>query len=52
MLAHSDWKFRHAALMAISTTGEGCHKQMESFLTQIMDGVMNFINDSVSYNYL
>jgi len=46
MLAHSDWKFRHAALMAISAAGEGCHKQMESFLTQIMDGVMNFINDS------
>jgi len=47
MLAHSDWKFRHAALMAISATGEGCHKQMESYLSQIMDGVMNFINDSV-----
>jgi hypothetical protein len=33
--------------MAISATGEGCHKQMESYLAQIMDGVMNFVNDPV-----
>ncbi|TRY67741.1 hypothetical protein TCAL_02908 [Tigriopus californicus] len=45
MLSQADWKFRHAALMAISAAGEGCHKQMESFLPQIMEGVMNFIND-------
>lgn len=45
MLQNSDWKYRHAALMAISATGEGCHKQMESYLAQIMDGVMNFVND-------
>lgn len=48
MLSQADWKFRHAALMAISAAGEGCHKQMESFLPQIMEGVMNFINDPVS----
>jgi hypothetical protein len=47
MLQHADWKYRHAALMAISATGEGCHKQMESYLAQIMDGVMNFVNDPV-----
>ena len=34
--------------MAISATGEGCHKQMESYLPEIMNGVMNFINDPVS----
>ena len=45
MLAMQDWKYRHAALMAISASGEGCHKQMEGFLGQIMDGVMNFIRD-------
>ena len=34
--------------MAISATGEGCHKQMESYLPEIMNGVINFINDPVS----
>ena len=47
MLQQPDWKCRHAALMAISATGEGCHKQMEAYLPQIMDGVMNFVNDPV-----
>merc|ERR1719187_968245 len=45
MLQHQDWKYRHAALMAISAAGEGCHKQMEPYLAQVMDGVMNFIQD-------
>lgn len=45
MLQQADWKCRHAALMAISAAGEGCHKQMEEYLPQIMEGVMNFIND-------
>ena len=31
--------------MAISACGEGCHKQMEPFLDQVMEGVMNYIND-------
>ena len=52
MLQHTDWKYRHAALMAISATGEGCHKQMESYLGQIMEGVMNFVNDPVSSEHL
>ena len=50
MMQHPDWKCRHAALMAISAAGEGCHKQMESYLPQIMEAVMNFVTDSVSYN--
>ncbi|XP_067014129.1 importin-5 [Anabrus simplex] len=45
MLANPDWRYRHAALMALSAVGEGCHKQMESMLNQIMDGVLNFLND-------
>ena len=49
MMQHPDWKCRHAALMAISAAGEGCHKQMESYLPQIMEAVMNFVTDSVSY---
>ncbi|XP_040566990.1 importin-5 [Lepeophtheirus salmonis] len=45
ILQQPDWKCRHAALMAISASGEGCHKQMEEYLPQIMEGVMNFVND-------
>lgn len=40
--------FRHAALMAISAIGEGCHKQMEALLPQIMDGVIQYLQDPVS----
>lgn len=39
---------RHAALMAISAVGEGCHKQMEAILPQIMDGVIQYLQDPVS----
>lgn len=45
MLGHADWKQRYAALMAISAIGEGCHKQMETMLDQIMQGVLNFLRD-------
>jgi hypothetical protein len=31
--------------MAISASGEGCHKQMEPFLTQVMEGVLNYVQD-------
>lgn len=41
---------RHAALMAISAVGEGCHKQMEPLLPQIIDGVLNYLQDEVNYN--
>lgn len=45
MLSNSDWRYRHAALMAISAVGEGCHKQMEPLLPQIIDGVLNYLQD-------
>lgn len=45
MLSHADWKQRHAALMAISAIGEGCHKQMEAMLDDVMSGVLNFLKD-------
>lgn len=35
MLQSENWKCRHAALMAISAVGEGCHKQMEVMLPQV-----------------
>lgn len=50
--------FRHAALMAISAVGEGCHKQMETLLPQIMDGVIQYLQDPVNtmtyllYNFI
>lgn len=40
--------FRHAALMAISAVGEGCHKQMQPMLQDILDGILNFLQDPVS----
>ena len=40
--------YRNAALMAISAVGEGCHKQMEDMLGQILDAVLNFLQDPVS----
>lgn len=32
MLSNSDWRYRHAALMAVSAVGEGCHKVIQRFL--------------------
>lgn len=34
--------------MAISAVGEGCHKQMEALLPQIMDGVIQYLQDPVN----
>lgn len=45
MLNSPDWKQRHAALMAISSVGEGCHKQMETMLDDIMSGVLRYLSD-------
>lgn len=47
MLQNNDWRYRHAALMAISAVGEGSHKQMESLLPNIMEGVLPFLQDPV-----
>lgn len=35
--------------MAISAVGEGCHKQMEIMLTDIMNAVIQYLQDPVSY---
>ncbi|XP_033637766.1 importin-5-like isoform X2 [Asterias rubens] len=45
MLQNPDWRYRHAALMAISAVGEGCHKQMENMLGQIVESVLPFLGD-------
>lgn len=33
--------------MAISAVGEGCHKQMQPMLQEILDGILNFLQDPV-----
>lgn len=45
MLQNQDWRFRHAALMAMSAIGEGCHKQMLNVLNQIVDAVLPMLQD-------
>uniref|UniRef100_UPI00358F79B9 importin-5 isoform X2 n=1 Tax=Myxine glutinosa TaxID=7769 RepID=UPI00358F79B9 len=46
LLQNSEWKCRHAALMALSAIGEGCHKQMESMLPEIVTFVLPYLRDS------
>ncbi|KAK3095190.1 hypothetical protein FSP39_011221 [Pinctada imbricata] len=45
MLQNNDWRYRHAALMAISACGEGCHQQMEGMLGNILDAVLPYLKD-------
>jgi len=45
MLSNADWRYRHAALMAMSAIGEGCHKQMLNVLNQIVDAVLPMLQD-------
>ena len=41
-----DWHYRHAALMAISAIGEGCGKQMQLILEEVVMAVLPFCHDS------
>ncbi|CAG4963657.1 unnamed protein product [Parnassius apollo] len=45
MLNSEDWRKRHAALMAVSSAGEGCHKQMEQMLDQVVSAVLTYLTD-------
>lgn len=45
MLQDTDWKKRCAGLMAISALGEGCNKQMQPMLNQIVNAIIPFIGD-------
>ncbi|XP_064614966.1 importin-5-like isoform X2 [Liolophura sinensis] len=45
MLVNSDWRYRHAALMAISACGEGCHAQMEQMLGNVLEAVLPYVKD-------
>ncbi|KAJ2162829.1 importin subunit beta-3 [Coemansia sp. RSA 552] len=45
MLSSSEWTQRHAALMAISSIGEGCYKLMCDQLAQILQMIAPFFKD-------
>jgi hypothetical protein len=47
-----DWRYRHAALMAISSCGEGCHAQMEAILEEVVTAILPYFKDPVSFNNL
>ena len=40
-----DWRYRHAALMAISAVGEGCQKQMTQILGEVVNAVLPYCRD-------
>uniref|UniRef100_A0A7S0LEM7 TOG domain-containing protein n=1 Tax=Coccolithus braarudii TaxID=221442 RepID=A0A7S0LEM7_9EUKA len=42
---HTDWKHRHAALMAISQSGEGCEAQMAKQLEMIVRTIVTKFGD-------
>jgi len=48
----ADWRYRHAGLMAISASGEGCHKEMSVVLDDLVNGILVFLKDSVRTNDL
>lgn len=45
MLRSTNWRERHAGLMAISACGEGCHKNMQQVLGSIIDTVTPMLGD-------
>lgn len=47
-----DWRYRHAALMAISACGEGCHAQMEQMLGNVVEAVLPYVKDEVRFELL
>jgi len=46
MFKSADWKQRHAALMAISQSGEGCEQQMEKDLENIVGMIVQNFADA------
>jgi hypothetical protein len=49
MSSIADWRYRHAGLMALSATGEGCHKEMAVLLDDLVNGILVFLKDSVGF---
>uniref|UniRef100_A0A914ZIN3 Importin N-terminal domain-containing protein n=9 Tax=Parascaris univalens TaxID=6257 RepID=A0A914ZIN3_PARUN len=40
-----NWKNRHAGIMGLSTIGEGCKRQMEPMIEDIVDNILPFLQD-------
>jgi hypothetical protein len=45
MLRSEDWHCRHAMLMAISAVGEGCEKQVQPILGDVVQAVLPYCQD-------
>jgi len=45
LISSSDWRQRHAALMALSSIAEGCEKYMKTELSRVLDMVLPALND-------
>lgn len=45
LMSNSDWKHRHAALMALSVIGEGCNKYIAPNLNEIVKTILVFTKD-------
>jgi hypothetical protein len=45
LIASSDWRQRHASLMALSSIAEGCEKYMKSELPRVLDMILPCLND-------
>ena len=50
--ATEDWHCRHAMLMAISAVGEGCEKQVQPILGDVVQAVLPYCQDQVSESKL
>ncbi len=46
VVSAEDWRYRRAALMAISAIGEGCGKQMKPILEDVVNVVLPFCQDT------
>jgi importin-5 len=46
MLQHTNWQYRYAGLMTLSSTAEGAHREMEPHLDHMVDGIVTFLGDS------
>ncbi|PAV56029.1 hypothetical protein WR25_06488 isoform D [Diploscapter pachys] len=45
LLQDGDWKRRHAALMGLSTIGEGCQRSMEPKIETVVGTIVPFLQD-------
>uniref|UniRef100_A0A0N5AHD8 Importin N-terminal domain-containing protein n=1 Tax=Syphacia muris TaxID=451379 RepID=A0A0N5AHD8_9BILA len=42
---NENWKNRHAGIMGLSTVGEGCKRQMEPLIQDIVNNILPFLQD-------